>query len=71
MIKYTDKYIDPSDLIKEQCTDAQLWAKSFIDQINRGYFKKTDIDEGLMIAWFANAIVIAEDKEYRKKKDIV
>ena len=62
MLKYTDDYIDPSSLVKEESTDGRLWAKSFMDQIKEGYFTKDEIDEGLMISWFANAIVTAEDK---------
>ncbi len=61
-ITYEDEYIDPSDLVKQQCTEGQLWAKSFMDTKKKMNWKDEDIDEGLMIAWFANAIVVAEDK---------
>jgi hypothetical protein len=62
LLAYEDEYIDPSDLVKQQCTDAQLWAKSFMDTKKKMNWTEEDIDEGLMISWFANAIVVAEDK---------
>jgi hypothetical protein len=34
-------------------TDAQTWAQEFLDRFGE---RLEDIDEGLMIAWFANAI---------------
>lgn len=63
---YSIELIDPSRLVGEGITDAQLWAKSFMGQIDAGHFSKEDIDEGLMISWFANAIVTAEDNFARK-----
>jgi len=73
-INYSDKknMIDPVDLVKQQITDGHLWAKSFMDTLNAGHFTKDDIDESLMIAWFCNAIVTAQDKCYHeqtKKKE--
>lgn len=56
-----EEFEDPSELIKAQSTDAYRWARSFMSRIEQGYFAKEDIDEGLMISWFANAIEIAKD----------
>lgn len=43
--------------------DAQVWAEEFMKVVEAG----VQIDEGLMVTWFANAIVTAEDL---LKKDI-
>ncbi len=37
-------------------TDAQVWAQEFMDVVNGG----ADVDEALMIGWFANAMATAE-----------
>lgn len=56
-----EKIIDPATLVGNRITDAQQWAKSFIQRIKLGFFSKDDIDESLMIGWFANAIETAKD----------
>jgi len=57
---------DPSELLKTQDTDAQHWAQSFMSRIEQGFFTKEEIDESLMISWFANAIENAKDAEGRR-----
>ena len=47
-------------------TDASVWAREFM-QINKD--KLSEIDEGLMIGWFANAMVNAEDHVLRKLEE--
>lgn len=66
-----DIYLDPGDLIKDQNTDAQAWAKSFMSTMECGYFKPEEIDEGLMISWFANVMMTMYDNvhgHYQKLK---
>jgi hypothetical protein len=41
-----------------QTTDAQVWAKEFMDIFGE---KLDTIDEGLMITWFANSIMTGYD----------
>lgn len=38
-----------------ETTDASVWAATFMDYFGNN---KEDIDEGLMISWFANAIEV-------------
>lgn len=45
-------------------TDAQVWAKEFIDRIKEEPALATD--EGTMICWFANAIMAGYDEARRK-----
>ena len=59
-----EEFEDPSELIKTQSTDAHRWARSFMSMIEQGHFTKEEIDEGLMISWFANAIETAKDSTY-------
>lgn len=56
---------EPEDLIKEESTNAQEWAQMFIKTKKENNWTIKDIDEGLMIAWFANAIEVAKLKEQR------
>ena len=42
-------------------TNAAVWANAFL----QCKFKEGDIDFGLMVAWFANAIETAKDHERR------
>ena len=51
----------PDDLIKEQITDASLWAKSFMDTISS---KNIEVDKDLMISWFASAIETTKDSTW-------
>jgi methenyltetrahydromethanopterin cyclohydrolase len=67
-ITYEDKYIDPLDLVKAGSTNAQLWGKSFMDKIKMGQYSRSDIDEGLMISWFASAIETAKDSVARDNR---
>jgi hypothetical protein len=41
--------------------DAQAWAKFFIKTKNEMGWTEQDIDEGLMIGWFANAMGAMHD----------
>ena len=56
------KEIDPGDLVKCQSTNARLWAKSFMDTIDANHWDIKDIDEGLMISWFATVIETTKDR---------
>jgi len=67
IIRYEDKYIDPSDLVKAQSTNAQLWAKSFMDRIALGHFSYNDINEGLLLSWFATIIETTKDSCYHEQ----
>lgn len=51
-----------------QTDNAQDWARSFIKTMHRNKWSLDDIDEGLMIAWFANAIETAKDIKDRKTR---
>jgi len=42
-------------------TDATIWATAFVEHLKRNRWKIEDIDEGLMIGWFANAIMAMHD----------
>ena len=57
-----NKEIDAEYLMKNYCTDAQKWAKSFIQTKIENKWTIDDIDEGLMISWFATIIMTAIDK---------
>lgn len=59
-----EEWLDPAKLVGNQSTDAYRWAQSFMNMIDKGHFTKDEIDEGLMIAWFANAIETAKDSTY-------
>ncbi len=51
------------EIIKECGDDASKWAKRFRETaIKLGY---SDMDEGWLIGWFANAIEAAHDKRTR------
>lgn len=43
-------------------TDAQVWARSFVEIVMKDV---TKLDEGFMIGWFANAIETAKDHQRR------
>jgi hypothetical protein len=53
MTKFTNK---PIDLLST--TDASVWASEFMRMFSQ---RLNEIDEGLMIAWFANAIETGRD----------
>ena len=46
-----------------QTFDAQIWAKEFIKRSSKD--SDIAIDEGCMISWFANAIMVGYDKSKR------
>ena len=48
-----------------QTMDAQKWAKEFIELFGH---RPHEIDESLMIAWFANSIMTGHDIGIRKKE---
>ena len=52
-------FIDPDKLLADQETDAAKWATSFIQTVRK--YNPT-VDEGLMLGWFANAIMCQRDK---------
>ena len=56
---------EPAELLKTLDTDAKHWAEAFMATIAKGHFTKDEIDESLMISWFANAIENAKDAEGR------
>lgn len=45
--------------------DAARWAKEFIDQFTGYSVGGNTIDEGLMLGWFANAIMAGYDRAQR------
>ena len=46
--------------------DAQAWAKFFIETLKEQGWKIEHIDEGLMIGWFANAMMAMHDHVKRE-----
>lgn len=46
-----------------QCTDAKVWAEEFIKTMKRMNWTIDDIDESLMLAWFANAMMAMYDSQ--------
>ena len=47
--------------------DAQVWAKYFMETKEKNNWSIKDIDEELMIAWFANAMMAIGDHIYQTK----
>lgn len=56
--------IDPMELVKNQNTDALLWAKSFMATLE---VKKIEVDEALMLSWFSNVIMTKHDSIYWRR----
>ena len=56
-----EEFEDPLELITSHSTDAYRWARSFISMVEQGHFTKNEIDEDLMITWFANVIETTKD----------
>lgn len=52
-------------VLAEMGTDAQKWAEEFYRRFG-GPERCAFIDEGLLIGWFANAIMAGHDEGYRK-----
>ncbi len=48
--------------------DAKVWAAEFERHKKENCWTLDDIDEGLMISWFANAMMAAQDELTRKIK---
>jgi hypothetical protein len=48
------------------CTDAQVWAKTFVEIVQENPTIPTD--EGTMIGWFANAIMSGYDEGMSKER---
>jgi len=46
--------------------DAQAWAKFFMATVNKQEWCIDDIDQGLMIGWFANAMMAMHDHVKRE-----
>jgi hypothetical protein len=46
-----------------QTNDAMVWAEEFVKTKKRKGWSANDIDEGLMLCWFANAMAAQEFKE--------
>lgn len=47
---------------------AKVWSEFFIQQKLNNNWKIEDIDEGLMLGWFANAMMAMHDYIYQTKK---
>ena len=47
--------------------DAMAWAKFFMETIKKNKCTIDNIDEGLMVAWFANAMMAIHDHIYQTK----
>jgi len=43
-----------------QTNDAMKWAEAFVEHKNRNKWSLRDIDEGLMVAWFAGSMYAQE-----------
>ena len=46
----------------QQSTNALKWAEAFIEHKHRNSWTAEDIDEGLMLGWFANAMMVRHDR---------
>lgn len=49
--------------------DAQVWAKAFVEAKERNNWALEDIDEELMIGWFANAMLSHEQVLIKDRLD--
>ena len=61
----TDKTKETANLHSNP--DAQVWAKYFMETKEKNNWSIKDIDEELMIAWFANAMMAIGDHIYQTK----
>lgn len=48
-------------------TDAQVWAEEFMRYKEKNNWTLEDIDEGLMLSWFANCLCAQMDHDARNK----
>ena len=57
------KGVASSDLLDgwQRSTDASVWASAFMEHKERNGWSLEEIDEGLMLAWFANAMMAMHD----------
>ena len=56
--------VDPIDTIDLlQTNDAMVWAIEFVKTLKKCNWTLNDIDEGLMVGWFANAMFAQESKD--------
>ena len=51
-------------------TDAKIWAEEFIRIKKEQHWSLEDIDEDLMIAWFANAMCAQMDSDRHTPKSM-
>lgn len=58
------KYMDENSWA--QSMDASLWAAKFLETMKTQKWKKKDIDESLMLSWFACAIMAGYDEASRR-----
>lgn len=65
----TSKSVKDNDTSFASSMDAQVWAKAFMQRF--GGDARHAIDEGLMLAWFANAIMRGYDEAHNKIKQDV
>jgi len=52
---------DPTASMLHQTNDAQVWAREFMKRVEQGCV----IDEGMMLGWFANALMCGWDHHAR------
>jgi len=53
--------LDTTGVGWQHSTDALVWAEQFIAHKEKLNWSLEDIDEGLMLAWFANAMMSMHD----------
>ena len=53
-----------------QTNDAMVWAVEFVRTSKENNWTIEDIDEGLMVGWFANAMVAQEIKTLKGQERI-
>jgi hypothetical protein len=51
-----------------QTNDAMVWAKEFVSCLKKNNWSIENIDEGLMVAWFANAMAAQEGCQLKNTK---
>lgn len=51
-----------------ECFDAKIWAEEFMKTYKFLFEQEQEIDEGLMIGWFANAIMSGHDHATRRER---
>lgn len=56
----------PADGLARLGTDATLWAREFMASFGH---RLGEIDEALMLAWFANAIMAGYDERARREEN--